>query len=72
VYSPKISEELIPVLYKIAQSEQKPMTSLVNELIREELERIKKYEWIKSCKKRPHSSYNPLTQARGPKEGGDS
>jgi hypothetical protein len=39
VYSPKISEELIPVLYKIAQSEQKPMTSLVNELIREELER---------------------------------
>jgi excisionase family DNA binding protein len=27
--------------------------------------------WIKSCKKEPSSGYNPLTQARGPRKGGD-
>jgi len=27
--------------------------------------------WINSCKKEPSSSYNPLTQARGPRKGGD-
>jgi len=26
--------------------------------------------WINSCKKEPSSSYNPLTQARGPRKGG--
>jgi excisionase family DNA binding protein len=26
--------------------------------------------WIKNCKKEPHSSYNPFTQARGPRKGG--
>ena len=44
MYSPKISEELIPELYRIAQSERKPMTSLVNEIIRGELERRNKDE----------------------------
>ena len=39
MYSPRISEELIPALYKIAQSEQKPMTTLVSEMIRKELKR---------------------------------
>jgi len=27
-------------------------------------------QWKKSCTKEPHSSYNPLTQARGPRKGG--
>ena len=28
-------------------------------------------EWVKSCKREVHSGYNPFTQARGPKKGGD-
>jgi hypothetical protein len=27
--------------------------------------------WKKECAKEPHSGYNPLTQARGPRKGGD-
>lgn len=37
MYSPKISEELIPILYRIAKALKKPMTGVVNELIRESL-----------------------------------
>lgn len=33
VYSPKISEELIPVLYRRAKSEHRPMTRVVNEIL---------------------------------------
>ena len=37
MYSPKISEELIPVLYHTAKQKCIPMTKLVNELIRSSL-----------------------------------
>ena len=50
MYSPKISEELIPALYKIAQGEQKPMTILVNEMIRKELKRRMTHESQRSLK----------------------
>lgn len=33
MYSPKISEELIPVLYRMAKARGIPMTTLVNELL---------------------------------------
>lgn len=33
MYSPKISESLIPILYILAQKRHIPMTRLVNELI---------------------------------------
>ena len=33
MYSPKIDEELIPVLYHVAQARRMPMTRLVTELI---------------------------------------
>jgi hypothetical protein len=35
MYSPKISEELIPSLYRAAKRERKPMTKLVNRIIGE-------------------------------------
>ena len=38
MYSPKISDDLIPVLYKKAKLQRKPMTKLVDELIRSALE----------------------------------
>jgi hypothetical protein len=39
VYSPKINEELIPTLYRIAQQQHVPMTQLVDDLLRESLAR---------------------------------
>ena len=42
MYSPKISEELIPILYQKAKESKKPMTVYTNELIRAQLcEKIK-------------------------------
>ena len=37
MYSPKIKENLIPILYKLAKQEQKPMTKLVDEMLRAEI-----------------------------------
>ena len=37
MYSPKISEELIPVLYHAAKAQGVPMTDLVNRLLTEAL-----------------------------------
>ncbi len=37
MYSPKISEDLIPVLYRIGKAEGRPMTRIVDSLLRETL-----------------------------------
>ena len=37
MYSPKISEELVPVLYRLAKEKRQPMTRLVDSLIRQSL-----------------------------------
>ena len=37
MYSPKISEDLIPLLFKLAKQEGKPMTKLVDEILRKSL-----------------------------------
>lgn len=41
MYSPKIEEDLIPVLYKLAKQMGKPMTRLVDEILRKELSKIR-------------------------------
>lgn len=38
VYSPKISEDLIPVLYRIGKRERKPMTKVVDGFLRNSIE----------------------------------
>jgi len=40
VYSPKIRENLIPVLYRLAKVKKIPMTVLVNEIIEDYLTRM--------------------------------
>lgn len=40
MYSPKISEELIPDLYRLGKAKKKPMTKVVNEIIRDYLQHI--------------------------------
>ena len=42
MYSPKIKEELIPVLYRLAREMEIPMTRLVNSLIEKSLEEIER------------------------------
>ena len=37
MYSPKIRQDLIPVLYKLAKLEGKPMTALIDEMLRAEI-----------------------------------
>ena len=37
MYSPKISPSLIPIIYKKAKEEKKPMTIIVNDIIRDKL-----------------------------------
>lgn len=57
MYSPKVKEELIPILYKLGKIKNRPMTKLVNEAIEEYLEKHKnliKMDIIqsKNCEKR--------------------
>ena len=37
MYSPKIKEDLIPILYKLAKREGKPMTALIDQMLRAEI-----------------------------------
>lgn len=37
MYSPKISEDLIPILYVTAKSKKQPMTKLVDSILRQHL-----------------------------------
>lgn len=37
MYSPRIAEDLIPALYRIAKAREMPMTRLVDEILRKEL-----------------------------------
>ena len=43
MYSPKINEALIPALYRLAKERKMPMTGLVEQFIRDGLE--KKERW---------------------------
>ncbi len=42
MYSPKIKEDLIPILYRIGKAEGKTMTKIVDELLRKQLTRRKR------------------------------
>ena len=36
-YSPRIRDDLIPALYKLGKQEQKPMTKVVDQIVRDAL-----------------------------------
>jgi excisionase family DNA binding protein len=54
-------------LYQWAELGQIPSVKL-NGALRFDLEDVMR--WIKDCKKEVQNSYNPLTQASGPRKGG--
>ena len=37
MYSPKVKEDLIPILYKLEKQEGKPMRDLINKILRVEI-----------------------------------
>ncbi len=39
MYSPKVKEDLIPVLYRLAKQQGRPMTKIIDEILREHLKR---------------------------------
>jgi hypothetical protein len=39
MYSPRIREDLIPLIYRVARHEATPMTRIVDEILRPEIER---------------------------------
>lgn len=41
MYSPKIAEELIPALYRISKAEGKPMTHIVNGILKGAVSKMK-------------------------------
>ena len=40
MYSPKISEELIPKLYRLSKAYKKPMTKVVDDIVRDYLSKV--------------------------------
>ncbi|MFZ3136719.1 MAG: helix-turn-helix domain-containing protein [Thermodesulfovibrionales bacterium] len=54
-------------LYQWAELGQIPCIK-INGALRFDIEDV--LNWIKSCKKKSASSYNPFTQARSPRKGG--
>ncbi len=56
-------------LYQWVNFGQIPHVRL-NKCVRFDLDDIT--AWIDSCKKEPWSGYNPVTQARGPRKGGEN
>lgn len=48
VYSPKIAEDLIPKLYVRAKGEKKPMTMLVDEILRENMKQYEEGNVVRS------------------------
>lgn len=48
MYSPKIDEELIPRLYRVAKARGVPMTQLVNKILKRSLAYLEKKELMKN------------------------
>lgn len=49
MYSPKIKSDLIPILYRLSKEKEKPMTRIVDDLLRPELVRYEEQKEIPHC-----------------------
>lgn len=49
MYSPKIKTDLVPILFKLAQEKDKPMTSIVDEILRPVLVGYEEQKEIPYC-----------------------
>jgi hypothetical protein len=60
MYSPKIKEEFVPILFKISVSKRIPMTKLVNQIIKDYLDRDFQIQSEKTIEE-PKEKLNPAT-----------
>jgi len=51
MYSPKIDEDLIPILYKMGKSQGRPITKIVNNIIRKAIAKGSLHKKEKNRKK---------------------
>lgn len=59
MYSPKIHEDLIPILYKIGKEQKMPMTKVVDDIIRRYLNvsgNNSKYDFTDNSRNHPQSN----------------
>jgi hypothetical protein len=64
MYTPKIREDLIPRLYRLAKSRQTTMTTLVNDMLRKALDALETAEPPPAC------PTPPVERTRHNKKGG--
>jgi hypothetical protein len=67
MYTPKISEDLIPTLYKLSKARKRPMTKVVNEIITDYLQNIEIIEEktiIQEIKDVPKKLYKIVERTR--------
>ena len=55
MYSPKIAEELVPHLYRWAKSEGVKLTSLVNRILKNEIEKNQRKEQTHEQQNQPNA-----------------
>jgi len=68
MYSPKISEELIPDLYRLAKAKKRPMTKVVNEIIWDYIKNIEIVEeetMIQEIRSVPKKLYKIMERKEG-------
>ena len=58
MYSPKISEDLIPILYALAKEKNIPMTRVVDQIIRDSLEDMQSYQILDRRQTQKHTPLN--------------
>lgn len=68
MYSPKISEELIPELYRRGKEEGKPMTQLVNEILKKAVLKKENIEFTQVKETSGESIHSPQSLATMMKE----
>lgn len=49
MYSPKIKEDLIPILYRLASEKDKPMTRVLDEILRKVLVQYEQQKEVPYC-----------------------
>ena len=67
MYQPKIREDLIPRLYRLAKAHGMPMTRLLSQLLESALERLE--QQTEEVRDPPAEAYQPTAKPQA--EGGD-
>lgn len=77
MYSPKIKEDLIPIIYRLGKTQRKPMTKVVDGILRDYLKDIEIIEEetqeivsipkksAQDCQEKYHKRHKPISYEMG-------